>query len=509
MEGNGTRGLNHIKAQRLKAMTKRITQTVLCISSTRIVATTLSGSALDVLRLAFKPTALVGDESGQSLEGDHMIAMTMESIKSVCLFGDPSQLPLTVISQPENNEGSAYLQRSLIHTAIFDIINQHVYGKTLSPGPYNDLPERVGNTWDDFTKSRHYFFNQGLAGVRRLMISVIGKSTEVPGGTSPINRANVNVAADLLSELYKFRTDGGDYIEAEDVMIISPYKGQRDLVKTVFDERQIGFQQNLTVDACQGQEAPIVIFLMTKPSDNPKSLGFFGDAKRLNVAMSRAQKLMIIVGNLEIWDEDVARWMSKTGTAPFLSNILFDCVKKGHVLTWRGNSTVEKPGATAIVYGGHAETHWPGTCMVKAYPPVPMYHQFDEMDVDAEGNQTALQSHEMDIDGEKVIEDDTFPHPISTPRAPEHNRMERRSLSLRGHPTAVRHQSRSPMQQDSKGDGNPLVGKSRAELVQSLREKKALAESLGALARGVRCEQWAIEREISDLDKMEYEEYYN
>ncbi|KAJ5281776.1 hypothetical protein N7478_007148 [Penicillium angulare] len=65
--------------------------------------------------------------------------------------------------------------------------------------------------------------------------------------------------------------------------------------------------------------------------------------------MSRAQKLIIIIGNLQIWDEGVARWISKTGTASFLSNILFDCVKKGHVLTWRGKPTVEKPGADVAI----------------------------------------------------------------------------------------------------------------------------------------------------------------
>ncbi|KAJ5281777.1 hypothetical protein N7478_007149 [Penicillium angulare] len=83
--------------------------------------------------------------------------------------------------------------------------------------------------------------------------------------------------------------------------------------------------------------------------------------------------------------------------------------------------------------------------------------------------------------------------------------MKRRSLSPREHPTAVRYRSRSPMQQDSRNRGS-LAAKSRAELVQSIQAEKAVAESLEALAQQARHEQWALERELSDLDKMDDDE---
>jgi superfamily I DNA and/or RNA helicase len=36
--------------------------------------------------------------------------------------------------------------------------------------------------------------------------------------------------------------------------------------------------------------------LLTKPSENPKSLGFNADHNRLNVAISRAQKVLSSLG---------------------------------------------------------------------------------------------------------------------------------------------------------------------------------------------------------------------
>jgi superfamily I DNA and/or RNA helicase len=52
-----------------------------------------------------------------------------------------------------------------------------------------------------------------------------------------------------------------------------------------------------TVDKSQGQEAPIVLFSMTSSTgeDVPRGMDFLFSKNRLNVAVSRAQCLAIIV----------------------------------------------------------------------------------------------------------------------------------------------------------------------------------------------------------------------
>ena len=52
-----------------------------------------------------------------------------------------------------------------------------------------------------------------------------------------------------------------------------------------------------TVDKFQGQEAPVVILSMcaSDPSEAPRGTSFLFDRHRLNVAISRAQALAIVV----------------------------------------------------------------------------------------------------------------------------------------------------------------------------------------------------------------------
>lgn len=51
-----------------------------------------------------------------------------------------------------------------------------------------------------------------------------------------------------------------------------------------------------TIDSMQGQESDIVILSMTR-SNRYGRIGFLNDSRRMNVALSRARTLLIIVGD--------------------------------------------------------------------------------------------------------------------------------------------------------------------------------------------------------------------
>ncbi len=61
-----------------------------------------------------------------------------------------------------------------------------------------------------------------------------------------------------------------------------------------------------TVDRFQGQEAPVVFFAMTCSSgqDVPRGLDFLFDRNRLNVAVSRAQCLAVLVHSPRLLDAE-------------------------------------------------------------------------------------------------------------------------------------------------------------------------------------------------------------
>jgi superfamily I DNA and/or RNA helicase len=80
----------------------------------------------------------------------------------------------------------------------------------------------------------------------------------------------------------------------DDVLIVSPYNAQvSDLWKRLPTAR-VG-----TVDKFQGQQAPVVLYSMatSSPEDAPRGMEFLYSLNRLNVATSRAQALVIVVGS--------------------------------------------------------------------------------------------------------------------------------------------------------------------------------------------------------------------
>ena len=78
----------------------------------------------------------------------------------------------------------------------------------------------------------------------------------------------------------------------DDILIVAPYNAQVRCLQEAMPDARIG-----TVDKFQGQEAPVVFFSMTSSSgdDVPRGLDFLFSKNRLNVAVSRAQALAVVV----------------------------------------------------------------------------------------------------------------------------------------------------------------------------------------------------------------------
>ncbi|GMT16281.1 hypothetical protein PFISCL1PPCAC_7578, partial [Pristionchus fissidentatus] len=107
-------------------------------------------------------------------------------------------------------------------------------------------------------------------------------------GTSLVNDEEARALECLVTIL---RTAGFDHTR---VMIICYYDAQRKLVAELLPE---GYEV-LTVDSAQGREKDIVIVLTTR--DSPTDSAFFSDRQRCNVALSRHQEALIVIGHPHI-----------------------------------------------------------------------------------------------------------------------------------------------------------------------------------------------------------------
>jgi uncharacterized protein len=98
---------------------------------------------------------------------------------------------------------------------------------------------------------------------------------------------------DLLRQEFTTVVGKSRKMNLEEILVVAPYNVQVNYLKSILpDGARVG-----TVDKFQGQEAQVVIVSMTTSSadDMPRNLEFLLSKNRLNVAVSRALALTIVV----------------------------------------------------------------------------------------------------------------------------------------------------------------------------------------------------------------------
>lgn len=103
------------------------------------------------------------------------------------------------------------------------------------------------------------------------------------------------VYASALAQRYTDKDGSTHAMTADNVLVVAPYNSQVNLLKRLLPEgARVG-----TVDKFQGQEAELVIVSTTTSSeqDLPRNIEFLYSRNRLNVAVSRAKCLAIVIAN--------------------------------------------------------------------------------------------------------------------------------------------------------------------------------------------------------------------
>jgi len=272
------------------------------LSHAQVVTATLVGANHYTVRSLRYATAVI-DEAGQAISP----ACWIPALKArrLVLAGDHCQLPPTIKAEAAaKGTAGAGLELTLMeklvkrfpesvvlleeqyrmHAQIMGYSSEHFY-----EGRLQAHPSVAGHTIFDGAPALSFIDTAGCG---------YDEKTEGTGITNP------EEAAFLVRHVRQLVGHLAEYYPPKDfptLAIISPYRHQvqllQDLVASAADLKPyMGKIAVNTIDSFQGQERDIVYIGMTR-SNADNRIGFLAEIRRMNVAMTRARKRLVVVGD--------------------------------------------------------------------------------------------------------------------------------------------------------------------------------------------------------------------
>jgi superfamily I DNA and/or RNA helicase len=295
------------------------------LTKTQVVTATLVGANHYTVRNLTYQTIVI-DEAGQALEPACWIPIL--KAQKVILAGDHCQLSPTI----KSNEAA---KNGLSKTLLEKCIELHPKAVTLLEEQYRMNENIMGYSssvfYDDKLKA-HASVAKSLLftdDTPLLFIDTAGCSFEEKlEGTSS---TNPDESAFTFKHINLFISDLSKKYTVDNfpsIAVISPYKQQINLLKTQFEhspdlEKYKDHISVNTIDSFQGQERDVVYISLTRSNDKGE-IGFLSDIRRMNVAMTRARKKLVVIGD-----------SATLGQHPFYANFIEYAEKKGgYVSAW-------------------------------------------------------------------------------------------------------------------------------------------------------------------------------
>jgi len=178
------------------------------------------------------------------------------------------------------------------------------------------------------------------------------KGTETRSRRSPsyFNIMEASVVRDYCAMLIE---DPELKIYPEEIGVIAPYRAQVRKIRELLKHAGLSDISVGSVEQFQGQERKVIIMATTRSNEEyhpRRAMGFLMNRRRLNVAVTRAQSLLIMVGDPEVLGTDPL-WRT------FLNYIRLRGGSTGKQPSWKAEEAVDVPGyeimprKEGVVYG--------------------------------------------------------------------------------------------------------------------------------------------------------------
>lgn len=251
------------------------------------------------------------DEAGQIQLHNAFVPMSVSN--KVIMLGDHMQIPpnadqdLVALCE-DNDVDPELLGKSLFEKMYYELPETN---KTLLDTQYR-MPAEIADIISGWFYDGEYMSPDFLKATKPALPSISEKNfvlvdaPPVKKGENelkdPEGGYNNPVEADAIRKIVTHILKTTD-INEKQIGIISAYKSQVKLIKRKLKEDVASASLDemvASLDSFQGQEREIIIYSFTRSSKRKASqsrIGFLNELRRLNVAMSRCKKILIMIGD--------------------------------------------------------------------------------------------------------------------------------------------------------------------------------------------------------------------
>ncbi len=253
-----------------------------------VVLATLTGLAGRALSGRRFPLVVI-DEATQAVEPAAWLAL-LHADRAV-LAGDHLQLPPTVLSAAAQAGGlgiSLFERLVARHGGAVGVMltEQHRMNEAIMRFPSEAL-------YGGALRAHPAVAHHALDGAPLEVIDTSGRGFEEATPEGSDSRDNEGEARLCAAEVERVLALG---VAPAEVAVISPYEGQVQRLRALLSARVEQGLEVDTVDGFQGREKEAVVVSLVRA--NPAGeVGFLADVRRMNVALTRARKKLVVVGD--------------------------------------------------------------------------------------------------------------------------------------------------------------------------------------------------------------------
>ncbi|KAF8156821.1 RNA helicase [Crassisporium funariophilum] len=295
------------------------------------------------------------DEAGQATEPEAFVSIKMmaDNKTNIILSGDPKQLGPIIRSGVARQLGleKSYLER-LMERDVYDHRTRHglsVVKLVKNFRSHNSILQFPNNRFyeGDLVPCAHptvinAYLGSSYLPSKNFPIVFHSLSGEDDREASSPSFFNIDEVLQVKSYVQRLKEDRKFRTADKDIGVIAPYHAQcqklRNTLRAVADGVKVG-----SVEEFQGQERKVIIISTVRSSkefieyDLRHTLGFVANPRRFNVAVTRAQALLIVVGDPQVLSLDPL-WRS------FLNYVYMNGGWTGPDITWDPRVSVEEAG---------------------------------------------------------------------------------------------------------------------------------------------------------------------